>query len=306
MIVLVADILGICVLIAISRIKDEIYVCLSGLTNVLLINLLINSLTVFLYNNQGGVRPGLLKNLYYLGYDNLHIIYLLPYIAISIFLDKMYYGRTRRLTIIFHLVFIITSVICMSATTIIILILFYLLSFYSKCNAIKKLLNEYFIIGGAIFVFVVYVLREHYEKYIQLFVNLFGKNLKSGRERIWILYEKAIGNGNIIIGHGYMNEKLRESIVGVMHAHNMYLDLIFEIGIIGLAVFLIITAIGIKAGRATQIDSIYILISAIVCFLVGFQVEAYRKTYFIMLIAVIYEFSMKYREDIYTITNSKI
>lgn len=280
-----------CFLVCMSNKRSEIRECLNGVIIALAISVSINALTILAYCSRGGIYPDIIMNGYYLGYDNVHIIYTLPFLVLSMFYDLYYEGRLRIITILLHGVIVLTVLMTKSGTSIIAIILFYLCSIMLERKGWLWISNEWVVVLGNVCVWIYFVLWNNYTKMIRMLQRVSGKNLYDVRHRIWNRYEKIISIDGFLWGHGYLSDYQRQIKVGIVHAHNMYLDLVYEVGLIGLAIFLLLVFLCIKNARTTRTPYGGIIISGIISFLIAFQVEAYNKVFFVVILAFLFYFS---------------
>lgn len=265
--------------------------CFVAFIYALGINVFINCMTIFLYASEGGMYSGVIKNGYYLGYDNVHIIYTLPFLACSLFYDLYFCRNCRKITIFMHILIVASVLITHSGTTIIAVMVFYALSLLVKNEKARVLFNEWIIIGANIFIFIFFILKKKYLLFRRFFYGIAGKNLKDVRQWIWNKYERVIFRDPLILGHGYMSDSKRLQNVGSIHAHNMYLDILFEGGILELVIFLTIFLVCIRKSRIANKPINRILISCIVAFMIAYQVEVYNKIFVFAIVSFCYYFS---------------
>lgn len=233
----------------------------------------INFITIILYPN--GMYQTLYKDNYFLGYDNIHITIILPAISIGLLKIKMEQKQFIMTTLI-----LVTSFISIylrwSATSVFGVTLFLLFIIFYKLKITKKFgITSYIVINIAIFLLVVILSVQNIFTY--LIVDLLHKDLTfTGRTFIWdkaLMYIKD----SMIWGNGVENPALTFDRLGVFHAHNFYLDLMYRGGVIALTIFIIILFVSGKKFSKFQGNDLGTIISfTIFDFLVIFQVEAYQ------------------------------
>lgn len=302
MLVQEGSMLAVCILVFICSNKGELKYLMYAFKELLAIYLFINAITVFIYEPQGGmyvsdIYLGNIKsNNYFLGYDNTHINYIIPYFALSIVYDKMYYKHIRAVTIIMHSIIDIAVILCSSATTLATITIFYFLLIFMERKYLKRFVNSYSICFGNFIVFYLCIIMRIYHKLSGLIANVFHKDLSVARERIWQLYLNAVSK-HLVLGYGYLTSNGRLNTAGVVHAHNMYLDILFEAGIIGIILYMVIVFLATNAGKEIVNEEQKIIIIAIIAYMVAFQAEAFRycPTFFILL-----AFSYEIKKNFYT------
>ncbi len=280
--------LELCLLVHIAYKFHTFLYCVHGLLLVLLLNLLINAYTIITFSSYGGMYNNIFKNVYYLGHDNTHISFVLPYLALSLFYDRIIIGHIRLITVFFHSLFVLGIIITWSGTSLISVLFFYCLCCLLRNKKISELLNAGIIVSSTVFAWVFFILQRNYYALISFLGALTGKNLRSVRQFIWTLYEKAILKGNIIFGQGYMSETERVMNVGIIHAHDMYLDIVYEGGVVGLLFAALIVYIALSSTNRIRNGAISYLVAAVCAFLVEYQIETLNKSYFV--IALIFVF----------------
>lgn len=282
------EFIEICVIVHIAYDFDAIKNCLHSVVLVLAINLTINAYTVFRFYQYGGMYSNYIKNVYYLGHDNTHIIYLLSFLALSLLYDLWVVGHVRLITVFFHILFNSCIIRTWSGTSLVSITLFYVCSYLLSYKKVAELLNSYTIVAGTLLSWAYFILQRKYYIMIDFFNLILGKNLRTVRQFIWTLYEKAIRKGNIVFGQGYMLNSERVIKVGILHAHDMYLDIVYESGIVGLALATIIVFICLKKSDGIRNGAMRFVVAAICAFLVEYQVETLNKSYFVILLVMSY------------------
>lgn len=265
--------------------------CMIAFVYALGINVFINCITIFFNSSTGGMYSGIIKNGYYLGYDNVHIVYTLPFLACSLFYDLFYYQKCKMITLIMHILVGSSILITKSATTMVAIAIFYFFAIALKSLKLSCIINEWTIIGVNIFIFIFFVLKRHYLFFRQLFERIVGKNLHDVRQWIWNKYEKVVFRDPILFGHGFMSDRRRLLTVGPIHAHNMYLDILFEGGVIELILFMLIIFVCLRKSRMNNATYIGVIVASIIAFMVAYQVEVYNKVLVFAVITFCYYYS---------------
>lgn len=268
---------------------------LTTLENTFLILLLINFVTIILFPGGFYLNSSGYSSNYFLGYDNNLITYIFPALALSFTNSYGENGKVGTKTIFLTLISLLSIIFTWSATGVVSMVimigLFLIYSFKKKNFPIKK----YIVIALILFVFIVLFRLQ----------NIFGfiiegwlkKDLTfTGRTYIWDIYINKIKQ-SILIGHGIVDSKYLIQTLNAGHAHNYFLQIIYQGGIMAFSMFLgfFLTAVN-KAKICNEKKYVGIVIFA---YLISFIFEAYSLTsmfIIVLLIAYYYEPSFKHSE----------
>ena len=258
------------------------------LENTFFILLLINFITIILFPAGFYLNSSGYSGNYFLGYDNNLITYIFPALAIS-FTNS--FGETGMIGIktIFLLVISFFSIVFTWSATgvvamVIMIILLMIYTFKKNSFPIKK----YTIIALSIFVGIVFFRLQ----------NIFGfiieewlkKDLTfTGRTYIWDIYIKQIRQ-SFLIGHGIVDYKYLIQTINAGHAHNYFLQILYQGGIVAFSMFLgfFFSTIN-KVKKCNEKKYVGIVIFA---YLISFVFEAYNLTnmfIIVLLVAYYYE-----------------
>ena len=219
----------------------------------------INFLTIIFF--PSGMYLDLSSGYYenwFLGYDNLHILYIFPCIFFNILNFKI--NRKKSLPLLFILVSIVSVVIRWSATSLVAL-LFLIIYFIDPLKKFvlrnyKKILIFVLILNFLIVIFRVQNIFEY------IIVDLLNKSLTfTGRTYIWdnvisFIKEKPfLGYGFELSSFRY----LKTSYFRAFHAHNEILEIIYKTGFIGFFVFVILNCNYLNKISKISDDSIKII-----------------------------------------------
>lgn len=264
----------------------------TNLENMFLFLLTINLITIVLfpggfYQNSSGYSSN-----YFLGYDNNLITYIFPALALS-FTNS--YGETGKVglkSIYLLIISLLSIILTWSATGVvaisIIAVLFSIYTFKKKDFPI----NKYIIIVLSLFVCIVLLRIQNIFSFI--IEGWLKKDLTfTGRTYIWDIFIKQIKQ-SLFIGHGIVDYKYLIKSLNAGHAHDYFLQILYQGGIIALAMFLgfFFTAIN-KMKNCKQKKYAGIIIFA---YLISFIFEAYTLTnmfIIVLLISYYYEPSLK-------------
>lgn len=296
------SIIALCLLVDMCYRSGEMKALLKVVIGLLTVYLAINAVTILIFEPQGGIVTDIESitmktNNYFLGYDNQHVYYFLPYLALSLFYDRTYQGKIKLITIIMHVIVVWSVFVCWSADTVVAVAFFYAVLLVSKIGFVSALINSYTIIIANAFSFYLLVIVMAYKRLSVLIETVLNKNLSSARELIWNRYLVWVYRSPIF-GNGYVNTARRYSMAKASHAHNMYLDVLFVAGIVGLILFAMMIFLATNLGRKIVLRGQMIFIIGIFAYMIAFQATArtYCPSFFLML-AISYELSIGCEDD---------
>lgn len=266
----------------------------TNLENTFLFLLTINFITIVLfpggfYQNSSGYSSN-----YFLGYDNNLITYIFPALALS-FTNS--YGETGKVglkSIYLLIISLLSIILTWSATGVvaisIIAVLFSIYTFKKKDFPI----NKYIIIVLSLFVCIVLLRIQNIFSFI--IEGWLKKDLTfTGRTYIWDIFIKQIKQ-SLFIGHGIVDYKYLIKSLNAGHAHDYFLQILYQGGIIALSMFLgfFFTAIN-KMKNCKQKKYVGIIIFA---YLISFIFEAYTLTnMFIIVLLISYYYEPLLKEE---------
>lgn len=221
---------------------------------------------------------------WFLGYDNLHILYILP----CLFFNLLYNKKNNKLSIISVIMVLICYYSCIvrfSATSLCGLLMI-TLYFIPK---IKFFVIKYFktictIILVIMFLIVVCRIQNIF-KYI--IVDLLGKKLDfSGRIYIWDYIIEFIKK-QPILGYGYETSIIRffkTDLHRAYHAHNEILEIMYKTGICGVSIMGYIFLKFVNNVTKIKKDNIKVLFMLVTwAYLLMFITEYYDILYYVYL-----------------------
>ena len=163
-------------------------------------------------------------------------------------------------------------------------------------DAYGKLRNIYKILSVSVVIFVLAIVVFRLQNYFSvILIDLLGESLDlNGRTIIWDSVLSQIQGVNWIIGHGtgfqkqfYLNGKY------TTFAHNQYLAILFDYGLIGLLGFLNVQSVAIKSFMRNSKPENKLLFMGIIAALLGGIVEAVCDTpYYFFMIVIAYNMNI--------------
>ena len=193
------------------------------------------------YANSNTVM-GAAGHVYFLGYDNGLIMYVLPCIFLNFYLrHQTNKGRYRVYNVLLIASIIISGSVTGILTILMVLVLYNSRYLYRILGGKKGIILAILVFLGLSSMFI--------QEYFSDILLLLGKGMTlSGRTDIWSWAMSYIKESPII-GYGYNTERAREVFfwrIGVSAAHSQLLDVMLQAGIIGLVIYLLLYAKSLK------------------------------------------------------------
>lgn len=205
----------------------------------------INLLTLLLFPN--GLYSSTINPInWFLGYKNQFFPFYIGFFVVAFLYGKAYRKKIRSILLITCMIF--SLFLANSTTSIIATILFIVLALIIKVDKGKRINSlSLSIINIVTFAFV--VIFRQVNKLSFIIVDILGRNTTlTGRIRLWdeilIMIRKKI-----MIGYGFRSNPetaIMFKRYWAVHAHNMILQSLFEGGVIGLILFLILNYLLLK------------------------------------------------------------
>lgn len=206
----------------------------------------------------------------------------------------------KKRYLIINLLFIINLILTMSRTSIMGLVLIYVIKYYLDFKKIsKKQIFNFIIILLLITLVVVYlcISTDIVEVFVRLFIRKETLETASGRTEVWKNGLKIALDRNILTGVGRfkaieINQKEYASTLNQFH--NMYIETFVSFGISGLIIFLTFLIAVLKIVKHSNCDNKNIIIATIVCFWILGSFESFCKfsAGYVDTICIIYLFSI--------------
>lgn len=281
----------------IKKDKNNFFSAISIIFKVLIY---INFITILLFKDGMYTKTTLFETTNYnwfLGVENLHILYVLPGILFSYINSHINNeGKIKLETKIFIIISILSILLRKSATGILgisILIIYFIFQKFIDRIKIFNILTYFNLSITLHFSIVIFRIQEIFN---YLIVNILGKNLTfTNRTYIWddtIYYIK----NKLLIGYGVESTSTRY-YKGIhfraFHAHNQFLEILYTGGICLFAVFMYIMYISFKELIKFKEEKLVKLISIIIfAFLIMMISESYDlKMIFLILVC---SYNIKY------------
>ena len=265
---------------------------LTTLENTFFILLLINFITIILFPGGFYLNSSGYSGNYFLGYDNNLITYIFPALALS-FTNSLNKNGKIVLKSIFLLIISFCSIIfTWSATGIVSMVIMIALFLVYTINKKDFPIKKYIVVALILFIGIVFLRFQNIFSFI--IEGWLKKDLTfTGRTYIWDIFISEIKK-SILIGHGIVDSKYLILTLNAGHAHNYFLQILYQGGLLTLSMFLgfFFSAIN-KVKNCNEKKYVGIVIFA---YLISFIFEAYSLTnmfIIVLLIAYYYEPSSK-------------
>lgn len=209
--------------------------------NLLLFIGIINLITVIFFPN-GLYNQGMERNYYFLGHSNISIRYLLPGVCFTIVSELYRYNRIKIKSIVFILLISLTLILTWPATAIMGFSIFIILMIVlNRFNIFAKTISplKMFLFSVTSSYLIIFFNIQYY--FGSFLTKVLHRDLTfTNRTEIW---ERAIKyiSANPILGLGRTTELYRRDILKATSAHNQFLNILFEGGIVLLIYFIILT-----------------------------------------------------------------
>lgn len=231
-------------------IKAEIKWFLQWIIISLIVVLLFNTMTIIhTFIQYGTLKPDIEYDYLFLcgNYNGFIQWYYLLQMALFIYACIYQENGNKILLVSIGTVILMTMFIMGSVTSSVIFLMLYALLLLSIKRPLEKFFNifSYMALNILIF-FSVIIFRVQNSNILAEILKIVGKNTTfTGRTQIWDSAISAIMQ-RPVFGYGYeFTEKIVERLTDI-NAHNMYLQLLYEGGIVELAVYFIIIGFTIK------------------------------------------------------------
>lgn len=265
---------------------------LTTLENTFFILLLINFITIILFPGGFYLNSSGYSGNYFLGYDNNLITYIFPALALS-FTNSLNKNGKIGLKSIFLLIISFCSIIfTWSATGVVSMVIMIVLFFAYTINKKDFPIKKYIVVALSLFIGIVFLRFQNIFSFI--IEDWLKKDLTfTGRTYIWDIFIGEIKK-SILIGHGIVDSKYLIRTLNAGHAHNYFLQILYQGGLVTFSMFLgfFFSAIN-KVKNCKEKKYVGIVIFA---YLISFIFEAYSLTnmfIIVLLIAYYYEPSSK-------------
>lgn len=250
---------------------------------------------------------------WFLGYKNPQVRFLLPYIALLLIRDNVFYKKTTKLSYI-KIVFIIFITLKLKSTTGLIgAVLFLTLNFIFGSKKISKLkyyvlkvLNIkiiYILIAILAVLMIFFGIQNNFAFFIE---DILHKDVDlTDRIYVWNTVIDVVKD-KVVLGEGVMYAELSREVVGASHAHNYFLNTVYNGGIVSLVLLSIIWLItGKESNKYIDNYNVRIVVFMSIVFLVMGLTESLTATILLYPIIILAYNSKILSENEITINKGK-
>ena len=280
--------------------EDMLDIFLKVVRDITLIFYIINIVSIILFpNGIPSISEGKFYPWYIYGNVNATIKYVMPGLCTSLILDS----KKNKTVSIFSLILIVGVIataltVYFSATAVIadIIVVIWVLGYKQFKN---KTWNKYAFVYIILFAFgVIVVFGSGGSNLLSYISSIFNKDVTlSGRTALWArAFSSFIKNP--IYGYGYKSFYELERVLGNGYGcHNYYLDMLFQRGVIGLGLILIMFVTPIICCRKKKLNSksVYLLIGICIAYTVMFLSEPFYDFEFIFIPMFYVLFSLSFK-----------
>src|SRR5699024_8677839 len=249
------------------------------------IYIIVNFISVMLIPN-GLYLTNTLTKAWFLGIENQFAFVLVPGSLIVFLSSWIKYNKVTLFPWIIITISIFSVLKIWSATGIVALFFLVFTILLSSYNKIYKVFN--FVVFSITYSFILFILirLNHLTIFQVLIVKYLNKDLTlSSRTDIWNKVFEVIPN-SIWYGFG-VNSEVKPKIETTFAAHNMFLQIILDSGIIGLILLIIcVTLSGIQLQKFKKSGVSVLLVVGIFGVLIGGLAESYRLNYLLILMTL--------------------
>lgn len=283
----IAYVIAFLLLIEIS-IEIDYKVFVDAITILLTSLITINCLLFFVFP-EGMYNNGIFDNCWLLGYKNSTIQYILSDLF---FLSIKEEYRKQKKTVIFEKILLLFfgttfAIVADSMTTLLAIILYVLIlgglsMIKNKVPLFPVLIGNYVLAGGLI-------LGNFFDLTKEIVYRVTGRSGTWEVRRLLWLKIIVLVKDHLILGNGVYSSEDFANIMGrswMVHAHNTYLQVLFQGGLIATILFLAIIWMAINDSKQYETKLYNSFFSVMAAFLIIFQSEYYAKIYLFFIILV--------------------
>lgn len=270
---------------------------LTTLENTFFILLLINFITIILFPGGFYLNSSGYSGNYFLGYDNNLITYIFPALALSFTNSLNKNGKIGLKSIFLLIISFCSIIVTWSATGVVSMVIIIVLFFAYAINKKDFPIKKYIVVALSLFIGIVFLRFQNIFSFI--IEGWLKKDLTfTGRTCIWDIFIGEIKK-SILIGHGIVDSKYLIRTLNAGHAHNYFLQILYQGGLVTFSMFLgfFFSAIN-KVKNCKEKKYVGIVIFA---YLISFIFEAYSLTnmfIIVLLNAYYYEPSSKNLKEV--------
>lgn len=292
----VLSIIGIFLLVKIINTKDKVMMLLESIAFLTKIYVFLELITIFLDHPLFADAMGR-SDRFFLGNDNYSAFVIIPLCGIMMASSLFKNNKINKSTWFFLFIAFLCFAVPGSVTAIVSFGILIVCAIFLNWSFLRKALTIKSLIAFAI-LFVGMVVCFNIQDYFGVLLSVIGKTALNSRETIW---PKAVGliRQKPMFGWGVLTERQIEGYVlyGASHAHNIILQLLLDIGIIGTALLGIWLYGIIKYNKCIKKKYMYILYLCMWCYLFASIFDFYFGLIYFWLMLFIYDMLGQYERN---------
>lgn len=265
---------------------------LSIIGNILSIYIVINLITVIVSPMLDGFSETLMSKYFFLGEDNRFIFVILPLMCILGIYDYLYKNKISKKTKLVYLICLITLTYRWSVAAMVAILMLGLLNnlmIKHKNNLYKYFNIKYIYILLSLIYIAIVVFKLQY-KLLDVFELMFNK--RQTIESRYMLWEWCFNyiSKKPILGYGIEEILVLKSKFLVNHCHNMFFQITYETGVLGLISYLLLFyELGKKIMNSKNKDiAKYSTIIIFIMLMLG-MFDTLNHAYFFFMMFIIYK-----------------
>lgn len=224
---------------------------------------------------------------YFLGYKNTAYKYLITLLIFSSIYSILRHNKIKINVYCDVVLCLLFDIITNTVTGTVVVFLYFMgLLLY---GIIMQLKMKWVVLGGIICSYLLVFVRFQ-NNFVNFFSNVLGRSVMlSGRTKLWdilIIYIKR----RPIMGWGVVDMIKLTNIYWANQAHNQFLQVLYQCGIIGLSIFVIILlkfAKEFDQCKTNKFTGVFIL--SMIIYMIAFQTEGYlHATFYIVLLLMLH------------------
>lgn len=271
----------------------DMKVFLNIIGNILSMYIVINLITVIVSPMLNGFSEKLMAKYFFLGEDNRFIFVMLPLMSILGIYDYLYKNKISQKTKLVYLICLITLTYRWSVSAMVAILLLGLLNnlMIKHKNNLYKYFNIKYIYIVLLLIYIAIVVFKLQYKLLDVFELMFNK--RQTIESRYMLWEWCFSyiSKKPILGYGIEEILVLKSKFLVNHCHNMFFQITYETGILGLISYLLLFyELGKKIMNSKNNKNIakYSTIIIFIMLMLG-MFDTLNHAYFFFMMFIIYK-----------------
>lgn len=228
---------------------------------------------------------------YFLGYRNVANSFLVPASGIIVLNSYIKNDRLTMSAVLGVFSGFLFNILTWSVTGIIAFSIFFLGLFFLEKTKLWGIIKLKYIIAGGLLVFYLLVIVRFQTLFSSFFVNVLHRNVTlTGRTELWDKLLILISQ-SFLLGKGVQGRESFVQMTGLRWAnmaHNQFIQILVEGGMVALALFVtIMFIVGIQYDKKIKTNKYNVICLCISVFLIVFQAEVYTSFYLFFAVFII-------------------